>query len=455
MAADRTELPAVGRVVGEKYRLDAKLGAGGMGAVYAATHVVTGKRVALKWMLPALSEDAVAATRFVREARIAGQVEHPNIVNIFDVGRDADGSLYLVMELLRGRPLSREIGPQGMAIAELVDAMLLVMRGIHHAHQVGAVHRDLKPDNLFITEGGDAKVVDFGIGYLRKEETGLALTRTGVALGTPLYMSPEQITNSKEVDLRSDIYSLGVVLYEGLTGTVPFQADNYAALAVRIATHTPLAPRALRPDVPPALEQIVLRALARRPEDRFSSVEELARALEPFGSGVRFEAPSPLRRATPLESRHEPELALAATHVSAGPSSRRRPRWPLGVALGALLLGGVALALGAATRGAEVGPGPVIAASPAPPLLAARPPSLGAGAATALAPPQDEEPPRATPPPGVDAPAEPAPAPRSGRARPRPPAASSPETARDPAPTGVPQARPRVPHLPRIDEDEF
>ena len=330
MSGKLTGLPEPGRVVGGKYHLDALLGAGGMGAVYAATHQITGKRVAVKWMLPALSADARAATRFIREARIAAQAEHPNVVNVFDVGRDDDGSLFLVMELLRGRPLSERIEAQeGMEIVELVDVMLTTMRGVHHAHEAGAIHRDLKPDNIFITENGQGKVLDFGVGVLQTEEPGVALTRTGMIVGTPLYMSPEQITASKNIDARSDVYALGVILYEGLTGHVPFDADSYTALAVRIMTDTPTPPRSIRPELPEELERVVIRALARQPDDRYASVRELGRALEPFGSGVRFDVPTvgsaPKHAPEPATKKARTDIATLPTEAAPAPLAAPTP----------------------------------------------------------------------------------------------------------------------------------
>jgi serine/threonine-protein kinase len=289
LGADVT--PDVGDVVADKYRIDARLGEGGMGVVFEATNVLTHKRVALKWIHPRTTDPEQATKRFLREARAAGRIAHPNVVDVYDVGRAGD-SFFLVMELLRGEPASRligsEAGPQPPSM--LVDVLMPAMRGIHAAHEAGVVHRDLKPDNLFLCRDAEGelettKVLDFGISKAIAEEEELnGITKTGAVVGTPHYMAPEHLRGHRALDRRADVYALGVILYEGLTGVMPFHADTFPALVIKIATSTAPPPSQHRPSLDPALEAIVMKALAPEPADRFATVAELALALEPFGT---------------------------------------------------------------------------------------------------------------------------------------------------------------------------
>jgi serine/threonine-protein kinase len=337
-------MPQVGEMVAGKYRIERIIGEGGMGAVFAASHALTGKRVALKWMLPELAANEAAAQRFMREAQAAGRIDHPNVVDIYDVG-EHEGSTFLVMEYLQGETLTAAFARGGLDAQQVIRLLLPAMRGVAAAHKMGVVHRDLKPDNIFLCSDADGdyrepKVLDFGISKVSSTEGQLnpRLTRTGAVMGTPYYMSPEQIRGSAEVDHRTDVYAFGVILYEALTGQVPFDADAYSALILEIATGTPKRPRELRAELPAELEAVVLKAMAREPQQRYPDVESLARALEPFADGLTF-------RVDRSDASRSSRLGTSTTpFTSEGPSAvpvRRRP-------LGLVLLGAGVLAAGAA-----------------------------------------------------------------------------------------------------------
>lgn len=314
----------IGEIVASKYRVDQLIGEGGMGTVYAATHQVTGKRVALKWMLPQLSRDAEAVGRFLREAQAAGRIDHPNVVDVYDVGKHGD-SMFIVMELLRGEPLASILDRGRVPWPDAVRMLLPAFRGVAAAHDHGVVHRDLKPDNIFITCDPDgtrreAKVLDFGISKLTtKAGENLRLTKTGSVMGTPYYMAPEQIQGTKEIDERTDIYALGVILYQALAGDLPFKAQTYHALIVEIATGTPTPLLHHAPDVPPDLVAIVARAMAREPDRRFQSVRDLMAALE----GLENVSFSGMPRPESLAYR-EPSGGFRQSRAS-GPGSGSRP----------------------------------------------------------------------------------------------------------------------------------
>jgi serine/threonine-protein kinase len=339
-------MPRAGDVVAGKYRIEELIGEGGMGAVYGASHTLTGKRVALKWMLPELAADQGAVQRFVREAQAAGRIDHPNVVDIYDVG-EHDGSTFLVMEYLHGETLTAAFKRGGLEAQQIIQLLIPAMRGVAAAHKTGVVHRDLKPDNVFLCRDADGsyrepKVLDFGISKVSASEGQLnpRLTRTGAVMGTPYYMSPEQIRGSAEVDQRTDVYAFGVILYEALTGRVPFEAEAYSALILEIATGTARRLRELRPDLPKALEDVVLKAMAREPEERYPDVEALARALEPFSQGVTFR----IERADPSGA----QRTTVTPFTSEGPVTVPVRRGSIGLVLGvaaALVGGGVLWAL--------------------------------------------------------------------------------------------------------------
>src|SRR5215210_3762832 len=251
--------PMVGTVIAGKYRIDALLGRGGMGAVYRATHVMLNKTVAVKTIKPELFEATETVQRFQREARAATSLEHPNIVAVYDLGQADDGSLYIAMEFVDGVNLKDVIGASGpMPAGRIVRLLTQVASALARAHRNHIVHRDLKPQNLVIATdaSGDEriKLLDFGIAKTL-EEGATPLTAAGYSLGTPHYMAPEQAVG-QHVDGRADIYALGVILYEMLVGDVPFDATSAPAVLVKHLNEAPEPPSHRRPDlkIPPALE---------------------------------------------------------------------------------------------------------------------------------------------------------------------------------------------------------
>ncbi|MBK9264659.1 MAG: serine/threonine protein kinase [Polyangiaceae bacterium] len=270
-----------------KYRIERQLGSGGMGVVLEATHVALGQTVAVKLLNAehARSPDVVA--RFLREARIAATLPSEHIARVSDVGMTETGEPYIVMERLVGRDLDAELHMRGkLPIAEAVDLMLEACEGVAMAHAYNLVHRDLKPANLFLAERPlrprVLKVLDFG---LSKEDTGnhAGLTGSETVFGTPQYMSPEQIQSARNVDARSDQHALGMILYEMIAGQPAFSAPSVTQLIVVIATHPPPHVRVVRPDVPAKLDEALVRAMAKRPADRFPDLAAFAAAIAPFG----------------------------------------------------------------------------------------------------------------------------------------------------------------------------
>jgi eukaryotic-like serine/threonine-protein kinase len=271
----------VGAVLGGKYRLEALLGQGGMGSVWRARNLKLDAPVAVKLMAPAIVADESALQRFHREAHAGATLRSPHILQVFDHDVDAaSGQPYIVMELLDGEPLSRRLERVGLSLAQTEAVLADVCRGLAVAHQHGVVHRDLKPDNIFLERNQDeelAKILDFGIAKSPAFALGPG-TQTGAVMGTPFYMSPEQIRGAKHVDARSDLWSLAVIVYECVTGRRPFHADTLGALAVAICTDD-TRPVSEWVRVPGAVDAWFARALARDPEHRFQSAGELARAF--------------------------------------------------------------------------------------------------------------------------------------------------------------------------------
>jgi serine/threonine protein kinase len=271
-----------------KYRIVRRLGAGGMGSVYEATHVDIGRGVAIKVLSEDLVSDARARARFLREAATASRLEHPHVVDADDYGTEA-GVPFIVMELLRGEDLRRQLDRQsrGLPIEDAADIMLAVCAGVSAAHRAGVVHRDLKPGNIFLarTALGDTvpKVLDFGISKGKGSLVDASLTEPGTVLGTRYYISPEQV-GGREADPRSDQYALGVVLYECLTGHRPYEGDSLFAVMTQIRKGNFPPPSRLRPELPGDLEAVVLRSMAPDPAARFPSVHAFGSALLLFAS---------------------------------------------------------------------------------------------------------------------------------------------------------------------------
>jgi serine/threonine protein kinase len=282
----------VGATIGRRYRVVRRIGEGGMGVVVEAENVVTGKRVAIKWMHPQVAARPEAAERFLREARASARVRHPNVVDVYDAVH-YDDTCFLVMELLEGEPLSLLLERGGLPAHELIALLLDAMRGVVAAHKQGVIHRDIKPDNIFLAIESDRgpkvpKVLDFGISKVLGVEA-MSLTRTGATMGTPMYMSYEQLCGVKDIDVRTDVYAFGVVLYEALTGQPPFQAENLPQLVAKMTHTQPAPPRQLRPDIPEALDRLIQRAMAKERESRIGTLEALIEQLEPFANAQAFQ----------------------------------------------------------------------------------------------------------------------------------------------------------------------
>lgn len=320
--------PQSGQLVGGKYRMIRALGHGAMGVVYEAQHMATGKRVAIKWLHPHVMESRSAVERLVREAQASARVRHTNVVDVYDVEREGD-TLFLVMEYLEGEPLSSLLERGGVPRHEVIALIVQAMRGVAEAHRQGIVHRDIKPDNIFLAYESDQplpvpKVLDFGISKLDVPSGGLSLTQTGSTLGTPLYMSFEQLSGQRDVDARSDIYAFGVILYEALTGTMPYVAENFAELAAKVVTTDPVPPHHIRPDISEALEQVVLWAMRKRREERPANLGMLIDALMPFTRPDAPAASAPLHATSMVPPRSVPSLASAPVAAS-GPALRLDP----------------------------------------------------------------------------------------------------------------------------------
>jgi eukaryotic-like serine/threonine-protein kinase len=280
-----------GQILAGKYRVERVLGSGGMGVVVAAWHLELEQRVAVKFLHPLALEREDTAERFRREARSAAKIRSEHVARVIDVGIMEGGIPYMVMEYLQGHDVSEEMSKVGMLpIADAIDFILQAVEALAEAHAAGIVHRDLKPANLFIAMRPDGtrivKVLDFGISksLFGGSVAELSLTRTSMLIGSPLYMSPEQMRSAKDVDTRTDIWSLGVILYEMITARPPYTGDSIPALCASLLSDVPASMQTLRSDVPLALEDVIMRCLTKDRQYRFGTVSELARALAPFGS---------------------------------------------------------------------------------------------------------------------------------------------------------------------------
>ncbi len=296
-----------GMLLAGKYEVVRPLGSGGMGEVFEGRHKALGKRVAIKVLRADASNNPEYRQRFEREARAAASLRSPHVAQVTDVETLEDGRPFIVMEYLEGRDLNDELDLRGsLPVAEAVDYVLQTCTAMSEAHGKGIVHRDLKPHNLYLTDHGDGrriKVLDFGISKV--DEGDASVTATSVAMGTPLYMAPEQMRSAKHVDARADIWSLGVILYELLAGRPPFDGENPTAVIAAVTVDTPKPLREHRPDVPEGLEKVVMQMLEKNKALRQGSVLELGHALAPFSSAGTWEASMPAmssRRSHPAPS---------------------------------------------------------------------------------------------------------------------------------------------------------
>ncbi len=293
------------------YEVMSRLGAGGMGVVYTARDPRLKRQVAIKLLSPDLTRDDVAKRRFLQEAQAASALDHPNICNIHEINEAPDGQLYLVMAYYAGATLKQRIDTGSISIDEAVDIARQVADGLATAHDAGIVHRDIKPANLLIAKSGVVKILDFGLAKLTGSE---GVTQTGTTVGTVAYMSPEQ-ARGEEVDHRTDIWSLGAVLYEMVAGTTPFHGDNLLALSSAIADSEPRALSGQRADVPAQVDRVVSQALSKRKEER----QQSARAGDRAARRKRVPGrPTARRRAVdrrPAVRRHERQEGPASPTV--------------------------------------------------------------------------------------------------------------------------------------------
>jgi serine/threonine-protein kinase len=323
-----------GDLLASKYRVERILGQGSMGVVVAARHEQLGFAVALKFMLPVAFHHEGAEERFLREARAAGRLRSEHVARVMDFGTLDDGAPYIVMEFLEGNDLQQVLEDRGrLPASEAVEYVLQACKGMEEAHAQGIVHRDLKPQNLFLTRRPDGtplvKVLDFGISKLiGGDAQSLSMTSSAALLGSPLYMAPEQIRSSKSVDARADVYSLGVILYQLLTGTFPIVAESLGDLFEQVFTKTIPPVLSHAPDVPAELDAVVMRCLGRTPETRFTGAGELAAALLPFAdprrSGSGFVAAPPA--AGPIVPATVAAAGTSTTLGHAAAVSERAPR---------------------------------------------------------------------------------------------------------------------------------
>ena len=314
--------PAVGEVVAGKYRLDRVLGRGGMGLVMAATHVQLQQRVALKFLRADMLDNPQVVLRFTREAQAAARIQGPHVARVLDVGELPSGAPYMVMEYLDGDDLERTLRRRGaLPPSEAVDLLLEGAEAVAEAHALGIVHRDLKPANLFLARypGGRqiVKVLDFGISKVQEPAGTPGLTQPASMFGSPPYMAPEQVRSARSADARSDIWSLGAVLYEVLTQSLPFPAESYQAQFAAILLNDPAPPRTLRPEIPPGLEAVILRCLHKDPAQRFQEVASLAFALAPFGSPSSADVPARIARVISTAATGRPASATAVAEGAA------------------------------------------------------------------------------------------------------------------------------------------
>jgi len=307
-----------------KYEVRRLLGVGGMGRVYEAWNPTISKRVAIKVLADEIAMRPDAAARFQREARAASAVESPYIVEIYDAGCTDDGRPFIVMELLRGETLASVLSERGpLAAGEVERIATQVMRGLERAHAAEIVHRDLKPDNIFLVDQDPeppvAKILDFGVSKFGHTAAQTNLTRDGAVLGTPSYMSPEQAQGEADVDARSDLWSVGAILYECLTGRLPFKGSSYEQIIVRICTTDAAALQTLAPRCPDGLAAVVERCMRRERGERFASAAEVLLALGQAGAG------SPKRRATQARVRESTTVGTAST-IGTTPNALGSPK---------------------------------------------------------------------------------------------------------------------------------
>ena len=333
--------PYIGQVIQGRYQVLKVLGTGGMGAVYLAEQISIGRRVALKVLRRDVTLDQAFVRRFHHEARLAGVINHPRVVTIYDFGEIGDGNLFLVMEYVSGETLRTFIQQQRtLSVPRAVAIALQIAEALQAVHQAGVLHRDIKPENVVVRAGDEIKLMDFGIARqldVPTQEKLTRLTQTGMLIGSPQYMAPEQIDGRTEISERTDIYAWGAILYELLTGVAAFAAPTWQAVLLKHLQELPQPLRQQRPEVPSELEYIVMQSLAKEPEQRQQNMGEVIAALRK----VKWQ----------ISIQRKPRLQEEPTQVEVNPPRRFRGLQMVGmIAVGVVLMGAVVLG----TRGLPI-----------------------------------------------------------------------------------------------------
>jgi serine/threonine-protein kinase len=331
----------IGATIGN-YLVQKEVGHGGMGVVYIAEHPLIGRKVAVKVLKPDYSRNQEVVNRFFNEARATAQLKHPGLVEVLDFGYDADENAYLVMEFLEGESLAARLEREGrIPEAELAEIGKQAAAAVGAAHQQGIIHRDLKPDNLFLVPDAElgirVKILDFGIAKLTINDDKVSVTQTGAVMGTPLYMSPEQAGGAGNVDPRADVYSLGCILFEMACGRPPFVK---AGIGETIAAHIyeePPEPRSLEPSISPALEGLILRALAKSSDERQQTMVELRHQLEHLDKPIAETMAAITKTSSPKPSAKP--VAATITELDEAPPKNKLPLVP--IAIGGVVIAGV------------------------------------------------------------------------------------------------------------------
>jgi eukaryotic-like serine/threonine-protein kinase len=338
--------PRKGTLVDERYRLDHKIGSGGMADVWLAEDTELDRNVAIKILHDRFAQDGEFVQRFQREAQSAAGLQHPNVVGVFDRGSFRD-TYFIAMEYVDG-PSLKDLVKGGMGTKDAIDFTRQILKAARFAHRKGIIHRDLKPQNVLIDDEGRARVADFGIARGGENSD---ITATGSVMGTAQYLSPEQ-AQGKPTTPSSDIYSIGVILYEALTGRVPFEGDSAVAVALKQVSEQPRRPSAINPDIPPALDAVVMRALAKDPDARFKDADAFLKALDAAEKAPDTPRPQDTAAYAAVTPEGETDLPVEEEYVEYDDSRRRRWRW---IVVALLACGVAALVAYALTRPTHVG----------------------------------------------------------------------------------------------------